>query len=68
MPSELIKKYFRQDHLPQIWCPGCGHGIILHDVVQAIDNLHLDPEKTVIVSGIGCASRAVGYLNFQTLR
>lgn len=67
MPSDLINKYFRPNHLPQIWCPGCGHGIILHDVVKAIDNLKLDPEKTVIVSGIGCAARAAGYLNFQTL-
>ncbi|MBQ7308417.1 MAG: 2-oxoacid:ferredoxin oxidoreductase subunit beta [Clostridia bacterium] len=67
MPSDLINKYFRADHLPQIWCPGCGHGIILRDVVKAIDNLKLDPEKTVIVSGIGCAARAAGYLNFQTL-
>ena len=67
MASDLINKYFRPSHLPQIWCPGCGHGIILHDVVKAIDNLKLDPEKTVIVSGIGCAARAAGYLNFQTL-
>jgi 2-oxoglutarate ferredoxin oxidoreductase subunit beta len=26
-----------------------------------------DPEKTVLVSGIGCSSRATGYLNFNTL-
>ena len=67
MASDLINKYFRTEHLPQIWCPGCGNGIILHDVVKAIDNLKLDACKTVIVSGIGCSSRASGYLNFQTL-
>lgn len=67
MASDLINKYFRPEHLPQIWCQGCGNGIILHDVVKAIDNLKLDTDKTVIVSGIGCSSRAAGYLNFQTL-
>ena len=67
MASDLINKYFRASHLPQIWCQGCGNGIILHDVVKAIDNLKLDVDKTVIVSGIGCSARAAGYLNFQTL-
>lgn len=67
MASALIEKYFRPEHLPQIWCQGCGNGIILRDVVKAIDNLKLDVDKTVIVSGIGCSSRAAGYLNFQTL-
>lgn len=67
MASDLIDKYFRASHLPQIWCQGCGNGIILHDVVKAIDNLKLDVDKTVIVSGIGCSARAAGYLNFQTL-
>lgn len=67
MASNLIEKYFRTEHLPQIWCQGCGNGIILRDVVKAIDNLKLDVDKTIIVSGIGCSARAAGYLNFQTL-
>ena len=67
MPSKLIEKYFRPEHLPQIWCQGCGNGIILRDVVKAIDELQLDVDKTVIVSGIGCSARAAGYLNFLTL-
>ena len=67
MASDLINKYFRASHLPQIWCQGCGNGIVLHDVVKAIDNLKLDMDKTVIVSGIGCSARSAGYLNFQSL-
>ena len=67
MASYLIDKYFRPEHLPQIWCQGCGNGIVLHDVCKAIDNLKLDVDKTVIVSGIGCSARSAGYLNFQTL-
>ncbi|TYP54326.1 2-oxoacid:ferredoxin oxidoreductase subunit beta [Thermosediminibacter litoriperuensis] len=62
-----LEKYYRIDKLPHIWCPGCGHGIITGAVVRAIDNLKLDKDKICIVSGIGCSSRAPGYLNFNTL-
>lgn len=62
-----ITKYLRTANLPHIWCPGCGHGIVMGAVIRAIDKAGLDQDKTVIVSGIGCSSRAPGYLNFDTL-
>jgi 2-oxoglutarate ferredoxin oxidoreductase subunit beta len=62
-----LQKYFRNDKLPHIWCPGCGHGIITGAVIRAIDNLNLEQSKICIVSGIGCSSRAPGYMNFNTL-
>lgn len=65
--SDLVFRYMRIDHLPQIWCPGCGNGILMRDVVVAIDNLKLVRENVVIVSGIGCSSRAAGYLDFNTI-
>ena len=65
--STLVYKYMRPEHLPHIWCPGCGNGIIMRDVAQAIENLGLSRNKTVIVSGIGCSSRAAGYLDFNTI-
>ncbi|KPU28128.1 2-oxoacid:ferredoxin oxidoreductase subunit beta [Caloranaerobacter sp. TR13] len=67
MSSELIKKYFRYNRLPHIWCPGCGHGIILRSVVEAIDELGYSKDEVCVVSGIGCSSRAPGYLDFNTL-
>ena len=67
MPSKLIENTMRVNRLPHIWCPGCGHGILMRDVAQAIDNIGLDPDKVVIVSGIGCSSRAAGYMNYNTL-
>lgn len=67
MASELIKKYFRTETLPNIWCPGCSNGIVTSAIVKAIDNLGLEHDKVCIVSGIGCSSRASGYLNFDTL-
>ena len=67
MNSELVSKFFREDKLPHIWCPGCGHGIIMRSIAQAIENLGLDKDNVVIVSGIGCSSRAPGYMDFNTL-
>ena len=73
MPSDLIHKFMRIDHLPHIWCAGCGNGIIMRDVAVALQELIDDPdcrvsrEKTVIVSGIGCSSRAAGYMDFNSI-
>jgi len=63
----LIENYFRVDKLPHIWCPGCGHGIIMGSIIRAIDHLNLDKDNICVVSGIGCSSRASGYLDFNTL-
>lgn len=73
MPSNEIYEYLRVDSLPHIWCPGCGNGTLMHDTVTAIDELLADPsngldrDKIVVVSGIGCSSRAAGYMDFNTL-
>ena len=67
MASQLVENYLRLDKLPHIWCPGCGHGILMRAVLQAIHNLQLDKDKVCIVSGIGCSSRAAGYMDFNTL-
>ena len=73
MPSDLVHLYMRIDHLPQIWCPGCGNGVIMRDVAVAIDELIHDEENPinrediVIISGIGCSSRAAGYLDFNSI-
>lgn len=65
--SEFVKQYLRVDKAPHIWCAGCGHGIVTTAVIRAIDKVGLDKNNTVIVSGIGCSSRAPGYMDFDTL-
>ena len=65
--SNIVKKSLRVNKLPHIWCPGCGHGILMRAVAQAIENKGLDKNKVCIVSGIGCSSRAAGYMDFNTL-
>lgn len=61
------EKYFRQNRLPHLWCPGCGNGIAMKAIVMAIEKCGLNQDNTVIVSGIGCSSRASGYMDFDTL-
>lgn len=67
MNSQLVQDFFREEKLPHIWCPGCGHGIIMRAIAVAIDKLGLEKDKVCIVSGIGCSSRAPGYMDFNTL-
>jgi len=62
-----INKYLRLDKLPHIWCPGCGDGIVTAAFLRAVKELDLDRNNTVVVSGIGCSSRASTYLDFNTL-
>ncbi len=62
-----IREYLRGAMMPHIWCPGCGHGIILGGVLRAIARLDPPKDEVVVVSGIGCAARAPGYLDFNTL-
>lgn len=65
--NKKFADYYRIDRLPYIWCAGCGNGIVLNGLVEAFDKLKIDKNRTVIVSGIGCSSRAPLYLNFDTL-
>ncbi|HSA33599.1 MAG TPA: 2-oxoacid:ferredoxin oxidoreductase subunit beta [bacterium] len=59
--------YLRNEKLPHIWCPGCGHGIILKSLIRAIAKTGWDKDDIVLVSGIGCASRLPGYVDCNTL-
>ena len=61
------KKQIREKFFPHIWCPGCGHGIILNNLVRSTAELGLDPNNVVTVSGIGCSARISGYLDYHTM-
>ncbi len=45
------------------WCPGCGDYSILSALQMLMPELGVRREKTVFVSGIGCASRFPYYMN-----
>ncbi|NLD05884.1 MAG: 2-oxoacid:ferredoxin oxidoreductase subunit beta [Synergistaceae bacterium] len=67
MPREDVKKLLRTKFMPHIWCPGCGHGIIMHAILRALTGLKIPQDQICISSGIGCSSRMPGYIDACTL-
>src|SRR6266498_4580938 len=61
-PLPLAKKDFASDQETR-WCPGCGDYAILATVQGLMPELGVPPERTVFVSGIGCAGRFVYYMD-----
>jgi 2-oxoglutarate ferredoxin oxidoreductase subunit beta len=45
------------------WCPGCGDYAILKAVYKVLAELRVPRERTVFVSGIGCAARFPYYMS-----
>lgn len=43
------------------WCPGCGIYAIFETLKSAVVSLEIEPEKLVIVTGIGCHGRLSNY-------
>jgi 2-oxoglutarate ferredoxin oxidoreductase subunit beta len=64
--NQTIEKYLRQDRLPHIFCSGCGIGSAVGCFLRAVDRAGLDPDKTIVVSGIGCSGRVAGYVKFDS--
>lgn len=67
MYTEISLENLRSEKLPHIWCAGCGNGIVLGAILRAVERSKIDKDRIVFVSGIGCAGRASGYVNFNTL-
>jgi 2-oxoglutarate ferredoxin oxidoreductase subunit beta len=62
-----IKDYIRQRFFPHMWCPGCGHGIVLNSLLRVVEGLGMSKNEIVMVSGIGCSARISGYVDFHSL-
>jgi len=63
--EDILAEYYRKDSFPTIWCPGCGLGTVVSAMVRAIDNMGLNHDDTIIVTGIGCSGIIYNYLNFD---
>ncbi len=59
--------YIRKRFFPHIWCPGCGHGIVLNALTRSLDSLGFDKNEMVMVSGIGCSARISGYVDLHSM-
>ncbi len=68
MIQPLVLNYLRaKKKFPHVWCPGCGHGVVMGSLIRAIDKLQLNKDEVAMVSGIGCSSRMTAYVDFNTL-
>lgn len=50
-----LKKYTRDHVTRTTTCPGCGNGIVTQAILRATDELGLEMNDFVFVSGIGCS-------------
>jgi 2-oxoglutarate ferredoxin oxidoreductase subunit beta len=62
-----IENWLREDRLPTIFCVGCGNGTVINCTLAAVDQMGWEKKDTVFVSGIGCSSRAPGYISTDSL-
>ena len=60
--AQLTPKDYASDQEVR-WCPGCGDYAILKAVQKACADMGLVRERTVFVSGIGCAARFPYYMS-----
>ena len=61
-----LDRFLKEGRIPHIWCSGCGIGIAFTAFVKALEKGQFDPDRTAVVSGIGCSGRAAGYLDLDT--
>jgi len=52
---------------PNVWCSGCGIGIVMSALIRAISRLELEKDDIALVSGIGCTGRMPVYMDFNTI-
>ncbi len=61
-----LDPYLRAERIPHIWCSGCGLGLVVNCFLRGLIKSRLALDKVVVVSGIGCAGRAAGYINLDS--
>ncbi len=52
---------------PNVWCSGCGIGIVMGALIRAVDRMGLSKDEVALISGIGCTGRMPVYLDFNTM-
>ena len=66
--SRVHERYLRHSKkFPNVWCAGCGIGIVMGAIIRAVDELNLDKNDIAMISGIGCTGRMPVYVDFNTM-
>ena len=54
MKYTTMPKCYKEESKPQLFCPGCGHAIILKQLGTVIDELEIQ-KNTAFCIDIGCS-------------
>lgn len=65
--SEDYRNLLRPNALPSVWCPGCGNGVVVKALIQAVSDLGWNKDDVMVVGGIGCSGRTPFILDFNTM-
>lgn len=66
--SRVHERYLRHSKkFPNVWCAGCGIGIVLGAIIRAVDSLELEKNDVAMISGIGCTGRMPVYVDLNTM-
>lgn len=63
----LMPKSWHEKSKPHLFCPGCGHGIVLKQLGYAIDELNIQ-SKTTLGIDIGCSLLAWNFFDIDTVQ
>lgn len=63
----MLPKCFKKETKPSLFCPGCGHSIILKYLGFVLDELKI-AQKTLLGLDIGCSLLAWDYFNVDTIQ
>ncbi len=64
--NKVYEKYVKKEMLPNLFCPGCGNGIVQSAFIRAVDELQ-NKDEIACVSGIGCSSWIPCYLKLDVM-
>jgi 2-oxoglutarate ferredoxin oxidoreductase subunit beta len=65
--ENIMPKSWYQKSKPHLFCPGCGHGIVLKQLGYAIDELNIQDKSTLGID-IGCSLLAWNFFDFDTIQ
>lgn len=60
-----MPKSWNKETKPHRFCPGCGHGLVLKALGQAVDDLDIQG-RAIFGCDIGCSLLAVNFFNLDT--
>ena len=67
MPQPVMPRCWRVETKPHKFCPGCGHGLVLKALGDAIDELDIQG-RTVFGCDIGCSLLAWDFFNMDSIQ